>query len=301
MEFRTLEVFRAVATLRSFARAADALHMTQSAVSQRILNLEEQIGDRLFERSMKGTSLTQKGVVMLSYAERLLKLRADLIETLSEASTVRRMIRLGVSETVAQTWLPLFIGAVNEQYPLVTFEIDVDVTSEMRARLVAREADLCFLLGPVIEPGIDNLDLCSYPLCFAASPSMKFDHAPVTADQICRYPLITFPRSTPLYATIARIFQDRSALVPQIHCSSSVSTIIKMAIDKVGISILATALIEDDVRTGRLSIIHTDIDLPELNYCVSYRASPGLEIVATIAQIARTVASHYAAGHKLRR
>jgi len=222
-------------------------------------------------------------------------------EALAEARTVRRMIRLGVSETIAQTWLPTFIGAVSEQYPLITFEIDVDVTAHLRARLISQELDLCFLLGTVIEPGIDNLALCSYPLCFAASTRLKFRHTPVSVEEIGRHPLISFPRATPLYSALQRMFQERSIRVPQIHCSSSVSTIIKMTIDNVGISMLSSTLIEADVREGRLVVLDTDIRLPTLDYCASFRSAPGMQIVSTVARIASMVASNYAEAHKLDR
>jgi DNA-binding transcriptional LysR family regulator len=301
MEFRTLEVFCAVANLKSFARAAETLHMTQSAVSQRILNLEAEVGGRLLDRTMKGTALTPKGHIMLSYAERLLAMRNELIETLSEASTVRRTIRLGVSETIAQGWLSTFIGTVSEQYPLITFEIDVDVTSNMRKRLLSQEIDLVFLLGKVVEPGIENIELCSYPLCFAASAALKFDRTPVSLEQISHHPLITFPRNTPMYTSLQRMFQDNSIRVPQIHCSSSVSNIIKMTLDNVGISVLAPFLIEAEIKGGLLAILETRIDLPTLDYCASYRVEPGIQIVAAVAQIAGMVATDYAYAHKLNR
>lgn len=301
MEFRTLEVFCAVANLKSFARAAEALHMTQSAVSQRILNLEAELGDRLLDRTINGAALTPKGHIMLSYAERLLGMRDELIETLSEASTVRRTIRLGVSETIAQAWLSTFIGTVSEQYPLITFEIDVDVTSNMRRRLLTQEIDLVFLLGKVIEPGIENIELWSYPLCFAASTKLKFDRVPVSVEQISRHPLITFPRNTPIYTSLQRMFQENSIRAPQIHCSSSVSNIIKMTLDNVGISVLAPFLIEAEIEAGLLAILETQIDLPLLDYCASYRVEPGIQSVAAIAQIASMVASDYARAHKLDR
>jgi DNA-binding transcriptional LysR family regulator len=301
MEFRTLEVFRAVANLKSFARAAESLHMTQSAVSQRILNLEAEVGDRLLDRTVKGTALTPKGHIMLSYAERLLDMRTELIQTLAEARTVRRTIRLGASETIAQTWMSTFIGAVSEQYPLVTFEIDVDVTSNMRKRLLAQEIDLVLLLGKVIEPGVDSIELCSYPLCFAASTKLKFDHSPVPLEQIARHPLITFPRNTPVYTSLQRVFQDNAIRAPQIHCSSSVSNIIKMTLDNVGISVLAPELIEAEIEAGLLSILDTHVELPTQDYCACYRVEPGIQIVAAIAQIASMVASDYAQTHKRNR
>lgn len=301
MEFRTLEVFRAVATLKSFARAAESLYMTQSAVSQRILNLETELGDRLLDRTASGAALTPKGRILLSYAERLLSMRNELIETLAEAGSIRRTIRLGVSETIAQAWLSTFIGMVSEQYPLITFEIDVDVTSNLRRRLLMQEIDLVFLLGEVVEPGIENIELCSYSLCFAASTKLKFDRTPVSIEQISKHPLISFPRNTPLYVSLQRMFQDQSIRAPQLHCSSSVSNIIKMTLDNLGISVLSPFLIEAEIKAGLLTILETEIELPRLDYCASYRVEPGIQTLAAIAQIASMVASDYARAHKLDR
>jgi len=136
MEFRTLEVFHAVATTKSFARAAEVLHMTQSAVSQRIASLEAQLGCRVLDCTNRGATLTPKGYILFGYAEKLPATRSELIQTLTEMESESRLIRLCVAETIAQTSLPTFIGAVSVRYPLVIFEIEVDVSTNLRARLL---------------------------------------------------------------------------------------------------------------------------------------------------------------------
>ena len=76
MELAELRVFLAVAAERSFSRAAAKLHRTQPAVSQAIRRLEEEVGERLFDRSSKDGTLTEAGRVLRDYAERL-RLKVD--------------------------------------------------------------------------------------------------------------------------------------------------------------------------------------------------------------------------------
>ncbi|MXP64291.1 LysR family transcriptional regulator [Roseomonas sp. M0104] len=294
MEFRSLEVFHAVATLRSFARAADTLRMTQSAVSQRIASLEAELGERLLERSSRGALLTPKGEILLHHAERLLKARAELIQAIAAPQPESRLIRLGVAETIAQTWLPSFIGSVNARYSFVTFEIEVDVSANLRSRVVRQEIDLAFLLGKAIEPGITSIDLCSYPLRFVASAALPFPERPVPLEALGRHALISFPKSTVPYRNLQEMFQERSLKVPQIHASSSVSTIIKMTLDRIGICVIAPILIRQELQDGRLVVLETDIVLPTLDFTASFGTVAGGPLMASVAQIAWQTAQQWA-------
>src|ERR1700740_1525433 len=84
VEIAQLEVFLAVAREGGFSRAADKLHRTQSAVSQSIRKLESEIGESLVDRASRDGLLTDAGRVLQEYAERLLNLRDNAREALSE-------------------------------------------------------------------------------------------------------------------------------------------------------------------------------------------------------------------------
>lgn len=268
--------------------------MTQPAVSQRIATLEAELGGRLLDRSGRGTSLTPKGEILLHYAEQLLKTRAELMQAIAAPQSACRLIRLGVAETIAQTWLPSFIGSVNAEYPFITFEIEVDVSSNLRSRVVRQEIDLAFLLGKAIEPGITSIDLCSYPLRFVASSALSFPEQPVPLEALGRHALISFPKSTIPYRNLQEMFQERSLKVPQIHASSSVSTIIKMTLDRIGICAIAPVLIQQELRDGRLVVLETDAELPRLDFTASFGTVAGGALMASVAQIARHTAQHWA-------
>jgi DNA-binding transcriptional LysR family regulator len=90
MELSQLEVFLAVARERRFSRAADKLFRTQSAVSQTIRKLEEELGEALFDRSSREGVLTDAGKVLYEYAEKLINLRGEAAESLSELRELQK-------------------------------------------------------------------------------------------------------------------------------------------------------------------------------------------------------------------
>ena len=90
MELSQLEVFLAVARERRFSRAAEKLYRTQSAVSQTIRKLEDELGEALFDRSSREGVLTDAGKVLLEYAEKLINLRSEAAESLTELRELQK-------------------------------------------------------------------------------------------------------------------------------------------------------------------------------------------------------------------
>jgi DNA-binding transcriptional LysR family regulator len=144
IDFKGLETFVWVATLGSFRGAAQKLHTTQPAISQRIAQLEGDLGIRLLHRDSRAVTPTPRGRALLAYAEKLLGLRAEMLSIIGDVSTVRGVLRLGVAETIVHTWLTRFIKRLNDTYPYLALEIEVDVSRNLHDRLLAQEIDLAF-------------------------------------------------------------------------------------------------------------------------------------------------------------
>src|SRR5690606_39014590 len=124
---------------------------------------------------------------------------------LRDPAEIRGVIRLGVAETIVQTWLPDFIKEVNRAYPHLSIEIEVDISPSLRARLMAQEIDVAFLLGPLTAPRLRNRLLCEYPIGFIASPALKVPN-PASVRDLARFPLITFARKTQPYEQVKSLF-----------------------------------------------------------------------------------------------
>ena len=149
VDFKALETLVWVASLKSFHRAAAKLNTTQPAVSQRIAQLEAEIGTRLLERERRAIAPTEVGRRVIDYAERLLKLRAEMLHSVADRSAIRGTLRLGVAETIVHTWLSRFVERMAKAYPALVLEIEVDISPNLFERLNAQEIDLAFVLGHI--------------------------------------------------------------------------------------------------------------------------------------------------------
>src|SRR6201986_4818058 len=127
LDFRSIETFLWVVKLGSFRGAAQRLNTTQPAISQRIAQLERELGVKLLNRDHRMASPTPGGRQMMVYAEKLIGLRAEMMAEVGDRSAMRGVLRLGVAETIVHTWLPRLIKRVNHVYPNLSLEIEGDV------------------------------------------------------------------------------------------------------------------------------------------------------------------------------
>ena len=290
VDFRTLETFVWVATLRSFRGAANKLNTTQPAISQRIAQLEAELGVRLLDRETRSVNPTAKGREALIYAERLLRLRAEMRVAIGAPDTIAGTLRLGVAETIVHTWLPRLIEQVSLVHPKLSLEIDVDISPNLRDRLVAQEIDLAFLLGPLSNPSIQNRPLCRFPIVFLASPKLEFPDGPLPIEVLARHPILTFARGTQPYIAMRELFRRADLPGLRLHASAALSPVVRMAVDGLGIAAVPAEIAREELRTGRVRVLQTEIAIPDLVFTASWPNAPDGLAAASVGAIAVEVA-----------
>jgi DNA-binding transcriptional LysR family regulator len=289
-DFRSIETFLWVVKLGSFRGAAQRLNTTQPAISQRIAQLEREMGVKLLNRDHRVASPTPSGRQMMVYAEKLIGLRSEMMAEVGDRSAMRGVLRLGVAETIVHTWLPRLVKSVNEVYPNLSLEIEVDITPNLSARLLAQEIELAFLVGPLSAAGVHNCVLGDYDVGFLASPTLGLGKGKVGRHELARFPMITFPRKTRPYEAVRAVF-DRPDLPPiRLHASASLATVIHMAIEGLGIAVIPAAIVENELAHGRLQLLDTDFKLPPLTFTASWLASPDAVAIERVANLARQIA-----------
>ena len=290
VDFKSIETFLWVVTLGSFRGAAQRLNTTQPAISQRIAQLEREMGVKLLNRDHRVASPTTSGRQLMVYAEKLIGLRSEMMAAVGDRSAMRGVMRLGVAETIVHTWLSRLIKSVNTAYPNLSLEIEVDITPNLSARLLAQEIELAFVLGPLSASSVRNRPLCDYPIGFLASPSLGLGNGPLTVHDLAKFPIITFPRKTQPYEIVRSLF-NRPDLPPiRLHASASLATVIHMAIEGLGIAVIPTAIVENELADGRLQLLSTDLKISPLTFSASWLASPDTVAVELVAGLAGKIA-----------
>jgi DNA-binding transcriptional LysR family regulator len=290
LDFRSIETFLWVVKLGSFRGAAQRLNTTQPAISQRIAQLEREMGVRLLNREHRVASPTPSGRQMMVYAEKLIGLRSEMMAEVGDPRAMRAVLRLGVAETIVHTWLPRLIKSVNTTYPNLSLEIEVDITPNLNARLLAQEVELAFVLGPPSDAGVRSRVLCDYPVGFFASPSLGFGNGPHALAELAKFPIITFPSKTRPYEMVRALF-NRPELPPiRLHASASLATVIHMANEGLGIAVIPAAIVENELANGRLQQLGTELNIPPLTFSAAWLASPEMLAVERVADLAGRIA-----------
>ncbi|QET06437.1 MULTISPECIES: LysR substrate-binding domain-containing protein [Cupriavidus] len=153
-----MDVLRTFVTgfeLGSFARAADRLGRSQSAVSTQLRKLEDQIGLPLVQKAGRGLALTTAGEALLSYARRLLELNDEAVDTVRGAN-LEGWVRLGLPQDFADTLLPAVLGRFARAHPKVRVEVQVDRSVPLAEKTLRGELDMALVWG-------DGSDLPHYP------------------------------------------------------------------------------------------------------------------------------------------
>lgn len=166
MEHLSLEVMRSfvsIVELQGFNRAAEKVHLTQSAISMQIKKLESQVGQALFDRRGKQWLLTNQGEVLLSYARRMLELNDEVLGAMKE-TRLKGRVRIGVQADLMASKLPASIYRFIKSQPAVLVELKADTSDALQSQLVAGKLDVAVYLGIERNSRLDTQVLGSLPL-----------------------------------------------------------------------------------------------------------------------------------------
>jgi DNA-binding transcriptional LysR family regulator len=144
-----MDVLRTLVTaqrLGSFNRAADRIGRSQSAVSQQVRKLEDQIGLPLFRKQGRGLAPTESGEIVLAYARRILELNDEAVLAL-RGRALDGAVRFGLPSDLAEAWLSTALGRFRRAHPGLRIETAVDGNARLLDRLDRGELDLVLALG----------------------------------------------------------------------------------------------------------------------------------------------------------
>ncbi len=294
LNFRQLETFLWVANLKNFRKTAERLCTTQPAISSRIANLEGTLGVKLFVRDTGSIRLTAKGQELLPYAEKVLRMTETLRDRAGDGSSLTGVLRLGVSETIVHTLLPDFLAQLHETYQDIDVELTVDVTVNLRNELVSRSLDLAFLMGPISEYRIENLDLVTFPLAWIASPTLGINvDREVSINELIHFPLLTYTRNTRPYAELTNYLRKNCDMPARIFPSSSLAACLRMTIDGIGIGTLPRVMVKEELETGKLVEVPCAWKPTDLVFTASYASDPFYPVAEKAAALAGKIAGGF--------
>lgn len=188
-----LELLLAVARLGSLGAAAREVGITQPAASSRIRSMERQLGVALVDRSPRGSRLTDTGALVTDWARRVVE-AAEAFDAGAQALRDRRdsRLRVAASMTIAEYLLPGWLIALRARRPDTAVSLLAGNSAAVAERLLADEADVGFVEGLSVPPGLDSAVIAHDRLIVVTAPAHPWARRrrPLAARELASTPLI---------------------------------------------------------------------------------------------------------------
>ena len=256
MHLQDLNVFVTVASERSFSKAAKKLHRTQPAVSQAIHRIEEELGDRLFDRSSRNGALTEAGVLLREHAVRLLRLAAEAEAAVRELQQVRRgRVLIGANEAAVHSILPI-VQRFAAAHPDAQVEVRRVPSRQMATELLQRTLDFGVLTFQPAEKGLQSISLGSDELVMLASPQHPLaSRKRVTIEEVGREVVIAHNDPSPTRERVLRLYERRHAPI-NIQIALPSLDGIKRAVEMgLGVAVLPRRCALTEIARGQLAAV----------------------------------------------
>lgn len=256
-------VFLEVAKQGNISAAAQNLFISQSAVSQSVKQLEEQLQVRLFSRSTRGVSLTSEGKLLLEYVSHALGLLQSGEEKIAASrQLLTGELIIGASDTVTKTYLLSRLEAFHKDYPDIRIRILNGTTSMVLDYLHAGQVDIAFA-SEAPDETVYNVRHCvdTHTIFVAAPDYLEFDKV-YTMEEIAALPLILLERKASSRVYVERYFQDHGVQIhPEIELGSH-NLLISLARIGLGVACVTEEFSLSGLSRGVIVPLKTDFEIP---------------------------------------
>jgi LysR family transcriptional regulator, transcriptional activator of the cysJI operon len=261
MNFHQLHIFYTVSERGSFSAAAQALHMTQPAVTMQVQALEDYFGTKLFNRSTKKIVLSEAGQTLMPYALRSMEL---IRETDAAMSTFTHMLegrlQLGASLTIGEYVLPRLLGPFGKEYPNISIMMKVMNTTQIMEEITKHQLNFGLIEAPVTHPDMviepvmgDELKLIvprDHPLA---------DMNEVTLEEALKHPFVLREQGS----GTRRVMEEQliakgldpgtMRIVMELGSTGAVKSAVEAGL---GITIISASSVKHEVTLGLLKIVN---------------------------------------------
>ena len=249
-------MFCAVAESGSLVTASAKLHLSPSAISHGIKDLETQLGCRLFERAGKKMLLNQAGEQFLA------QIRPPLAALEAAGESLKRLgkwgqsrLRVGAAASICQHLLPAVIRELKKSHPRLELQVESGDTQELIELVRANKIELALAVAPESEAGLEVRPLFRDELMFVFAPSHAWAAGkPISRDELRTQPLILYQRSSLTAHLVNEFFRNLNLVPSAIMEIGSIEAIKELVKLNLGVSVLAPWTADKELVRGRLKM-----------------------------------------------
>jgi DNA-binding transcriptional LysR family regulator len=260
-----LRILKAIASEKSFTKAAEILYVSQPSLSKQIKILENRLGIILLNRENNNISLTEAGKIFLQYSERILALCEESCRALNDVKNGDRgNLTVGASQTIGTYLLPRVLALFAQNYPQININVQVDSTRVITKKVVNREIDIAVVGGDVPDELKKNLEIEKFvedELILIVPKSHPFalkKQKKINKDDLYHLNFITLNPNSTIRKFIDNILIQNGIETKQFHVIMQLNSIegIKTAVSLgLGAAFVSSSAIEKEIKLKTVEII----------------------------------------------
>ncbi|WP_337032881.1 selenium metabolism-associated LysR family transcriptional regulator [Paenibacillus illinoisensis] len=260
MNFHQLHIFYTVAEKGSFSAAAQALHMTQPAVTMQIQSLEDYFGTKLLHRSTKKIELSEAGRTLLPHAKRSVELVRQTDEAMSAfTQMLQGRLQLGASLTIGEYVLPRMLGPFAKQYPDISIVMKVMNTTQIMDDILKHQLNFGLIEAPIHHPDmiVEPVMQDELKLIVPAGHALA-DRGEVELEEVMAYPFVLREKGSGTRQVMEDQLQKKNIdpqdmnVVMELGSTGAVKSAVEAG---VGITMLSPSSVQHELALGLVHIV----------------------------------------------
>ena len=214
---------------------------------------------------------------------------------LSDRTQFAGRLRLGATETIALTWLSDLVVRMNEEYPRLVIDMNIDLTHVMWRKLRAGELDMILLPGPAYGNDLATTYLGSILYTWMASPKLKKvdTSRPLTPRDFASVPIITLSEESNLHAIIETWLRDIRSEPRRLDVCNNLGVVAELTIAGLGISMLPPEIFRPRIESGDLCELKTEPPIAPLEFWAVRARQHVSPVTETIDELAREASTFH--------
>lgn len=257
MDFKQIETFIGVAKYKSFSKAANAVFLSQPAVSSNISGLEKELHIQLFDRTSKEVLLTPAGEAFLKYAIDIVNTRNQAVESLSGFNhIVSGVLNLAASTTPCNTVVPMLIKKFNKLYPDVRFNIMEQSSGEIIDNIVKFNYEIGIVGSLSNDEKINSLKIVDDELVIVSGEELNLPDE-ISLDSLYKYKFILREKQSATRRTFENALKNSHIDIGGLNIcieTNNLDSIIQFVKNGLGISVLSTGVLNNCGKSYNIKI-----------------------------------------------
>lgn len=299
MTLKQLEAFYWAATCSSFAIAAQRLHLSLSTLSKRIAELEDSLGQALFDRSGHKAALTDAGNRLVPRAHALLRAADELRIEIGTVAGLHGKCRFGVGELTALTWLPRLVRMIAEAHPGLDLETHVSIGEALEKRVEDGEFDFAVVAGKSTRGTIASHAIAQAKFVWCISAQATGRSAPIRPEALGERSLVTLPSGSGVTRLLDEWMDGRGSLPERRIVCNHWGAVAGMLVEGIGVGILPQSWAQSLAKRGALRVLRSDPPLLPLAYSFQWRRDDSRPLIGAMRELTLQAADFQSASRIL--